>query len=376
VNVASRLAASELAEEHVALRRVAMLVASGVPPEEVFGAVATEVARLFLVDVVNLARYESDGTVTLVASAHDRFPVGRQWPRGGENVSTLVFETGRPARIDSYADATGAMVDDIRTRGVKSAVGTPIIVEGRLWGVMGIGATQDEPLPADTEARLASFTELAATAISNAEARTEVAASRARIAVAADEQRRRVVRDLHDGAQQRLVHTILILKLAQRASQNENEDVSELLTEAVRSAEQAMADLRELAQGILPDVLTHGGLRAGVEALASRMPVPVEVGVSVGRLPAAVEATAYFVVAEALTNVAKHAHAGHVEVTARIVDGTLAVEVRDDGTGGARTDGSGLIGLADRVAVLDGRLQVESRAGGGTQLAAAIPLPG
>jgi signal transduction histidine kinase len=375
VNVASRVAGSELAEEQAALRRVATLVARGVPPEEVFGAVATEVERLLLVDVVNMARYESDGTITLVASAEDRFPVGRRWPLGGKNVGTLVFETGRPARIDSYADATGPLADDIRDRGVNSAVATPIIVEGRLWGVIGVASTHEQPLPTDTEVRLASFTELAATAISNAEAQTEVAASRARIAASADEERRRVVRDLHDGAQQRLMHTILTLKLAQQAAQNEEEDIPALLTEALDSAEGAMAELRELVQGILPGVLTHGGLRAGVEALASRTPVPVDIAVSVGRLPAAVEATAYFVVAEALTNVAKHAHAGHVEVTARIVDGTLAVEVRDDGAGGARADGSGLLGLADRVAALDGQLRVESPGDGGTFLAAAIPLP-
>ena len=373
--MASRVAGLELAEEQAALRRVATLVARGVPPEEAFGAVATEVERLFLVDVVNMARYESDGTVTVVASAGNRFPVGGRWPLGGENVVTLVFETGRPARIDSYADATGPTAEGIRERGVRSAVGTPIIVEGRLWGVMGLGSSQEQPLPTDTEARLASFTELAATAISNAEARSEVAASRARIAAAADEERRRVVRDLHDGAQQRLMHTILTLKLAQRAAQDEEEDVPALLTAALDSAEGAMAELRELAQGILPGVLTHGGLRAGVEALASRMRVPVEIDVSVGRLPAAVEATAYFVVSEALTNVAKHAHAGHAEVTALIVDGTLAVEVRDDGAGGARADGSGLTGLADRVAALDGQLRVESPADGGTLLAAAIPLP-
>ena len=148
------------------------------------------------------------------------------------------------------------------------------------------------------------------------------------------------------------------------------------MTEALDHAERATAELRELAHGILPAVLTSGGLRAGVDALASRMPVPVEIDVSVGRLPAAVEATAYFVVAEALTNVAKHARAGHAEVMARIEDGTLAVQVRDDGVGGARPDGSGLVGLADRLAALDGRLRVESPADGGTLIAAAIPLAG
>jgi signal transduction histidine kinase len=191
---------------------------------------------------------------------------------------------------------------------------------------------------------------------------------------ATDEERRRVVRDLHDGAQQRLVHTVITLKLAHRAMQNGKADAPALLTEALHHAEQATAELRELAHGILPAVLTQGGLRAGVDALTSRMPVPVENAVSVGRLPAAVEATAYFVVAEALTNVAKHAGAAHAAVTARVEDGAVAVQVRDDGVGGARPDGSGLLGLRDRLAALDGQLRVESPVDGGTLVAAEIPL--
>src|SRR6185436_17575276 len=175
---------------------------------------------------------------------------------------------------------------------------------------------------------------------------------------------------------ERLVHTIITLKLARRAVQNEREDAAALLTEALDHAEQATAELRELAHGILPAVLTQGGLRAGVDALASRMPVPVQTDVSVGRLPAAVEATAYFVVAETLTNVAKHARARRATVTARVVDSTLRIQVRDDGVGGARADGSGLVGLADRLAALDGRLDVDSPADGGTLVAAAIPLTG
>jgi signal transduction histidine kinase len=193
---------------------------------------------------------------------------------------------------------------------------------------------------------------------------------------AADAERRRVMRDLHDGAQQRLVHTVITLKLARRAFANEDDSWLKLLDEASDHAERATAELRELAHGILPQVLTNGGLRAGAEALASRMPVPVRIDVSVGRLPATVEATAYFVVAEALTNVAKHAGAGEASVAARIADGTLHVEVRDDGVGGAASDGSGLVGLADRLAVLVGTLEVESPAGGGTRVAAAIPLDG
>jgi signal transduction histidine kinase len=193
---------------------------------------------------------------------------------------------------------------------------------------------------------------------------------------ATDEERRRVVRDLHDGAQQRLVHTIFTLQLAHGALHNENEeDLPALLAAAIDHAEQATDELRELAHGILPGALTHGGLRAGVGALASRMPVPVEIDVSVGRLPAAIEATAYFVVAEALTNVAKHAHARHATVTAHAQDGGVRVQVRDDGLGGARPDGSGLLGLADRLAVLDGQLRVESPTEGGTLIAADIPVP-
>jgi signal transduction histidine kinase len=261
-------------------------------------------------------------------------------------------------------------------QGVRSAVATPILVEGRLWGLMAAGSVQETPMPPDTEARLASFTELVATAISNAEARAELAASRARIVAAADDERRRVVRDLHDGAQQRLVNTIITLELASNALEQDEDTAPALVSEARDHATRANAELRELAHGILPAALTRGGLHAGVDALASRMPVPVDIDVSVGRLPTAVEATAYFVVAEALTNVAKHARAGHAEVTARVEDGTLGVQVRDDGVGGARADGTGLLGLADRLAALDSELRVESPADGGTIVAAAIPLPG
>jgi signal transduction histidine kinase len=247
-------------------------------------------------------------------------------------------------------------------------------VEGRLWGVIVVGS-REARLPSGTEERIAQFTELLATAISNVEARRQLAASRARVVAATDEERRRVVRDLHDGAQQRLVHTIITLAQARRAVQNNAEDVSALLTEALDHAQRATDEVRELAHGILPAILAQGGLDAGVEALASRMPVVVENRVSVGRLPAAVEATAYFVVAEALTNVAKHAHAQRVTVTARVEDDAALVQVRDDGIGGARPDGSGLLWLADRLAVLDGRLRVESPVGGGTLVAADIPLP-
>src|SRR4051812_27797024 len=187
-NAESRAGLARLADEQAALRRVATLVARGTRPDEVFAAVTNEVARLLSVDLANMFRYESDGTLTLVASAGERFPVGSRWPLGKQrNLATLVFEMGRSARIDNYADATGQLADDMRAEGVSSAVGAPDIVGGRLWGLMAAASSHGPPLPADTEARLASFTELVATAISNTEARAELAASRARIVAATDE---------------------------------------------------------------------------------------------------------------------------------------------------------------------------------------------
>jgi PAS domain S-box-containing protein len=378
-NSASREELARLADEQAALRRVATLVAREAPPAEVFAAVAEELGRLLDVVATRLVRYDQDKTATIVSSwgrLADEAPVGARMPLGGHNVISLVARTGRPARIDDYAQATGPIADYGRRLNARGAVGGPIVVAGSVWGAMIASSRQVEPLPAGTEAWIEEFAELVATAIANIQARSDLAASRARIVVATDDERRRVVRDLHDGAQQRLVHTIITLKLARRAFQNGKPDAPFLLTEALDHAEQATAELRELAHGILPAVLTSGGLRAGVDALASRMPVPVEVLVSVGRLPAVVEATAYFVVAEALTNVAKHARAGRAVVTARVENGSLRVGVRDDGVGGARPDGSGLLGLADRLAALDGQLRVENPAAGGTLVAAEIPLRG
>jgi signal transduction histidine kinase len=296
-------------------------------------------------------------------------------PLDGDSIAARVARTGRAARFDDDASATGPLAELGRGRhGIRAALGMPIVVDGRLWGVMVCSSTRPGSLARDVEARVAQFTELAATAISNIEARTELAASRARIVEAADAERRRVVRDLHDGAQQRLVHTSVTLKLARRALAP-GDAAAALIDEALEQADDAMTALRELVHGILPAALTSGGLRAGVNALASRMPVPIETEVEVGRLAPEIEATAYFVIAEALTNVAKHAAAQHAEVCARIENGNLQLQIRDDGSGGANADGNGFVGLADRLAVLDGRLRIESAAGSGTLVAATIPLP-
>jgi signal transduction histidine kinase len=376
-NAESRDELARLVEQQTALRRVATLVARGTPPEEVFAAVIGEVARLLPVDYAGMARYEPDGVVTAVAACGTtHFPVGSSEILGGRNTATLVFETGRPVRIDGYVDASGPTGDSARQRGVRSSVAAPIFVEGRLWGTVGAGSTVEQPLPLDTEARLADFTELVATAIANAESHAALAASRARIVAAADESRRRIERDLHDGAQQRLVHAVIVLKLALQGLAHADANSAQLVAEALRHAEQANAELRELAHGILPAALTRGGLSAGVQALVSRFSLPVSLDMSAERLPSGVEATAYFVVSEALTNVAKHARAQTASVTARVERGLLRVEVRDDGVGGARAgDSTGLGGLADRVSALNGRLLLESPPGGGTQVCALLPVP-
>jgi PAS domain S-box-containing protein len=376
-----RLAEMELkrlADEQGALRRVATLVVKGVPAAEVLTAVAEELERLFDAHATTIGRLEPDGTMTIVASTgseRDPTPVdSRLQPQPGM-VLERVIRTGRAARVDDDGPATGLLREVTQQTRIHCSVAVPIMVEGSLWGSMG-AATVREQFPADTEQRMAAFTELVGTAISNIQAREDLAASRARLVAAADEERRRVVRDLHDGAQQRLVHTIITLKLALRALERDGESGTELVTEALEHAERTHVELRELAHGILPAVLAHGGLRAGIEALAARMPVRVDVTVAVDRLPTHLEATAYFVAAESLTNIAKHAHATCAAVRAQMADGAFQLQVSDDGVGGARPDGTGLVGLADRLAVLHGRLRVDSPAGGGTLVTADIPLPG
>jgi signal transduction histidine kinase len=378
LNAQARVDVQRLADEQAALRRVATLVARERDPAEVFAAVTEEVGRLLPAENTCMFRYEDDGTATVAASwgeLGDRVGIGTRLPVAGTNVTALVQASGQPARLDDYGEASGGVGDHMRELGVQAAVGCPIVVHGRPWGVMVAAQSTPEPLAADTEARVAQFTELIATAIANVQARTDLAASRARIVEAADDERRRVVRDLHDGAQQRLVHSVVTIKLAREALRTDPAGAPPLIDEALANGEQAVAELRELAHGILPAVLTRGGLRAGVEALATRIALPVELDVRLERLPPVVEATAYFVVAEALTNVAKHARADNVSVTVGVEGDVVLVNVRDDGVGGARR-GTGLRGLEDRLAAQDGRLRVESEPGSGTLVTATIPLGG
>lgn len=375
-NAEARAEVTRLADEQTALRRVAMLVAEGANPSAVFDAVTREVAELLNASSVSLARYDDDVLMVVAQHGAPYVNVGDTYPLGGNNVTSTVLRTGGTARLDEFEQASGRIGEVARDAAVRSVVAAPIVVEGRTWGVLAAVWNGSEPPPDDTEERLAGFAELLDTAIANADSRDQLAASRARVLAAGDEARRRVVRDLHDGAQQRQVSTIVALKLAQRARREDRGDVDDLLAEALGMAERAMAELRELAHGILPAVLTHGGLRAGVQALVSRLALPVDLDVPSDRISPDIEASAYFIVAEALTNVLKHAQATRATVTAAIEDGAMTLVVRDDGVGGAEPEGHGLIGIADRVDALGGQLEINSAAGRGTVLTARLPLGG
>jgi PAS domain S-box-containing protein len=358
-NATARAEVERLANEQAALRRVATLVAEGARPSAVRDAVAAEMQLALGADGVMLGRYELDDEVTVVAhrgSDADKGRLGARVSHRGENLTSVVRRSEQAARLDA-------------------SVGSPIVVEGRLWGVAIASWNNEVSPPADTEERITQFVELLETAIANADSRDQLTASRARLLTANDDARRRVVRDLHDGAQQRLVHTIVALKLAERALGGDNDDqVGSLVGEALTHAERGNAELRELAHGILPASLTHGGLRAGVDSVVARTDLPVIADVTAQRFPRDLEASAYFIVAEALTNVVKHAHATRAFVTVSRDGGMLHVEVRDDGIGGADPTGDGLVGLADRATALGGRLTLDSPANGGTRVIARMPL--
>jgi signal transduction histidine kinase/HAMP domain-containing protein len=378
-NAEARAQLRRIVEEQSALRRVATLVARSGSPSLVFEAVTREVGLLCDADLARMERYEPDGTVTGVA-AWSRVPVelvvGTRFGLDGVSIARGVRQRGGPVRVDSFEADTGAIAREARALGIRSSVGCPILVAGRLWGVVAASTKREEPFPPDTEAQIAGFTELVATAVENAESRAELAASRARVVAAADETRRRLERDLHDGAQQRLVSLALRLRSAAAAIPPELREVHLELAGVGAELDETLSDLRELSSGIHPAILSEGGLGPALRTLARRSPVPVQLQVGMeGRLPARVEVTAYYVAAEALTNVAKHANASTVEVDVDADDGLVRLAVRDDGVGGADpARGSGLTGLKDRVEATGGTLRVESRPGQGTSLLVELPI--
>jgi signal transduction histidine kinase len=369
---------AELAGEQAALRRVATLVAHGASAEEVFAAVAVEVGAMFGAAATAILRFEPDGDATVVGGqGFAGLRLGAHFtPNPGSPLAT-VRETGRAARLDVDDPTSPGVSEEVRRQGIRSAVNIPIVPQGRLWGAVAVASRRD-PVPPDTERRLADFTELVATAIANAQAQADLKASRARIVASADQTRRRIERDLHDGAQQRLVSLVLQLRAARAAIPAELGELAADLEQVTAGLVGALEELREFARGIHPAVLSEGGLGPALRTLARRSAVPVELQLrAAGRLPEPVEVAAYFVVSEALANAAKHAHASSVTVAAEAADGVLRVSVRDDGVGGADpTHGSGLVGLKDRVEALGGRVVLRSDPGAGTALTVDLPLAG
>jgi signal transduction histidine kinase len=366
----------ELVDTQAALRRLAMLVARGEPPEAVFAAATREALRHSGTGTARMVRFELDGTATLVANAGATEPqvrVGERWegypPTG---LTATVIRTGRAARVDDYRDIPGGEATVVE--GIRSAVAVPIHVDGRLWGLIAVGSWQG-PLAPDTEQRTAEFTELVATAIANAHSRAELITSRARIVAASDETRRRIERDLHDGAQQGLL--ALALRLRSAAAADRSDDIRTEITDVAEGLVEVVDELREMSHGIHPAILSKAGLPAALRALARRsaaVQVTMDVRID-GRLPEPVEVGAYYVVSEMLTNAAKHARASTVEVNAEASDDTLRVCVRDDGVGGADPQrGSGLVGLKDRTEALGGTFTIHSPAGRGTTVCCELPV--
>jgi signal transduction histidine kinase len=326
-----------------------------------------------------MLRYETDGTATVVAarSLPDiQIPIGTRLPVEGDNVVAIVRRTERSARMDGYADATGALAEFLRAFGVRSSAGSPIVSDGHLWGVVVAASVHPAPLPEDTELRIGEFTQLVATAISNAETRAELAASRARVVATGDETRRRLQRDLHDGAQQRLVSLALEVRAAEATAPRELHELHTQLSQIREGLTDALDELREISRGIHPAILSEGGLHTALKSLARRSAVPVELDIrGNGQLSEQVKVAAFYIVSEALTNAAKHAHASVVHVDVETKEVVASLSITDDGVGGASLDrGSGLVGLKDRVEALSGRIEISSPSGGGTSLRVTIPI--
>ena len=368
----------QLAQEQRALRRVATLVASEASPERVFMAVSEESARILEVNASAVFRYEGDDTATVVGR-HDRdnvgaFSLGERIPVDETMTVGRVLYTGAPARIDDYSTLPGDIPKLMMRIGYRSTVSAPIVVAGILWGAVAVASA--EVLPPDSEGRLAAFCELVSLAVASAQARDDLRSSRARIVKAGDEQRRKLERNLHDGAQQRLVSLALTLRLARR--QIETDQTTAAATSLVAAAEEldlALEELRELARGLHPAALTDQGLAAALGAVAKRLPIPVNISAPAERLPDDLEPTVFYIVSEALTNVVKHAQASKAEVRIAVEGDALRFEITDDGCGGADpTAGSGILGLRDRAEAAGGTLFVVSPPGKGTVVTAQLPL--
>jgi signal transduction histidine kinase len=366
-----------LADEQAALRRVATLVAGHPAPEEIFAAVAEEAAGLLGGSAGVVCRYDRDGAITIAAGWGDTrsyLPIGTQLDLDGDSLAATVLHAGGPARI-AYEEASGLTAERMRALSVHSSVGAPIVVDGRAWGALMVTSDRPHTFQIDSEERLAAFTELVATAISNAESRAQLAASRARIVAATDETRRRIERDLHDGIQQRLVTLGLELEALLDDGRPERDELLAGLSRVQTELVSVLDEVREISRGVHPAILSEGGLRPALTALARRSAVPVQLEVeAVKRLPLPMETAAYYVVSEALTNAAKHANASVVAVALDCHDGNVRLSIRDDGVGDADPElGSGILGLSDRIEALGGTFVLSSPPGAGTSIVVELP---
>ena len=377
--LASESAQQALTAEQAALRRIATLVASDAASTRVFEQVTAEAARTVGARAASLARFDEDDTVVFVGGWSESgtlaFPVGSRLSLGETGVLAAVRASGEPQRIDRYEGQGGQVIERFVSFGYGSATAAPVKLGGVVWGALVAAGPPGAPFQVGSERRLTDFAELVAQALANAEAYTKLATSRARIVEAADTERRRLERNLHDGAQQRLVSLALKLRLIKAALQRDPEEAETLLSTGQTELAQALDELRELARGLHPAVLSDRGLVAALHALVDRAPVPVTLTrLPDGRLPDPIEAAIYYLVAEAITNIAKYAHATQASVAVERSNGIATVVVSDDGAGGAQPGpGSGLVGLADRVEALGGRLHLDSPPGRGTRLSAEIP---
>jgi signal transduction histidine kinase len=369
-----------LADEQAALRRVATLVAEGSPAASIFDAVCEETGRLIGASIVNLAHFTADDfnlTMSGWSEKQRHVPTGTRLPLREGTINSLVRRTGKPGRVDSYDGLPGELAQQLRELGIRSEVGAPVVVDGRVWGALIAGTDADDPLPPETEERVASFAELVGTAISNATTHAELMASRARIVAAADEARRKLERNLHDGVQQRLVVLGLDLQTLRTELPADAANLAAEIDKLQEAVDAVLEDVREISQGLHPAVLSHAGLAAALKSLERRSPVPIDLELSIQRkLPQSVEIATYYVVSEALANIAKHAQATTATVRVDVSEDQLSAMIKDDGVGGAHTsDGSGLVGLVDRVEALGGSLVLVSPPGQGTTLTITLPLP-
>ncbi|MFF5225866.1 HAMP domain-containing protein [Dactylosporangium sp. NPDC000521] len=362
-----------------ALRRVATLVARGGTPDEVLAAVVEELGRLVGSGAARIVRFEADGTATVMAAwgrPDPEVPIGTRVSLEGDTATGVVQRTGRTAQMKSFEGATAPLAVHARELGAHASISAPINVAGRLWGAVTVFALGDQQMLPDAEERLAAATDLIGTAVANAQAHDDLAASRTRVVLATDEARRRIERNLHDGVQQRLLSLGLDVRRIQHTVSAGLPELRAELAEVAEGINGTVDDIREISRGVHPAILTEGGLRPALKALARRSAVPVDLDLDLAdRLPAPMEVAAYYVVAEALANAAKHARATRIEVRGAVRDDRLDLTVRDDGVGGADPDrGSGLVGLADRVEALGGTIRVDSPAGGGTLVRVVLPL--